>query len=117
MKARLTWTSTHVARIYLNPMLEFETLNYVAFTVAHEFAHIWLKHHRGEGSMAQHAAPGAEQKDMPHEKEADDLAEKWGFKRPRGCWFEKTAMDYSRGLKSRRERKQLAAALGFLQTI
>jgi hypothetical protein len=102
-----------VARIYLNSMLEFETLNHVVFTVAHEFAHIWLKHHRGEGSIAQQTAPGTEHKDKPHEKEADKLAEKWGFKRPKGKgWIEKTILAYAGRLKSKREQKRFAAAMG-----
>jgi hypothetical protein len=49
---------------------------------------------------------------MPHEKEADELAEKWGFKRPKVYgWFEKAILAYADGLKSKGERKQLAAAL------
>lgn len=102
------------ARIYLSPMLEFESLNRVVFTVAHEFAHIWLKHHRGEGNIAQHTAPGTEHKDLPHEKESDELAEKWGFNRPKGHgWFDKTILAHAHGLKSKREKKQFAAAMGF----
>jgi len=108
------YADTHgdVARIYLSPMLEFESPSCVVFTVAHEFAHVWLKHHRGEGSIAHPPAPGAEQNDMPHEKEADELAEQWGFKRPEVySWFEEAILAYADGLKSKGEREQLAAAL------
>jgi hypothetical protein len=68
--------------VYLSPMLEFESLPEVVHTVAHEFAHIFLKHHRGEGSVAEAKAAheaGKSHKELPHELEADALAAKWGF--------------------------------------
>jgi len=109
----LSYVDKHgdVARIYLNPMLEFESLNRVVFTVAHEFAHISLKHHRGEGTIGC-TAPDTEHKDMPHEKEADELAGKWGFKRPKGnSWIDKTILAYARGLKAERTKRQFISAM------
>lgn len=68
--------------VYLCPNLEFESQKYVDFVVAHEFAHIALRHHvRGNEQMAMTAE---KYENRPAEKAADALAVSWGFKRPRG---------------------------------
>ncbi len=66
--------------VYLSPTLEFEQQWKVNFTVAHEFAHVVLGHHRaGNRQMKIKADRHA---DRPAEKAADDLAESWGFRKP-----------------------------------
>ncbi len=59
--------------VYLSPALEHESQEQVNFTVAHEFAHVVLKHSPLCWNPAQ------SKKD---EQTADDLAKAWGFERP-----------------------------------
>ena len=67
--------------VYLSPMLELESQWRVDFTVAHEIAHLVLKHHEPENpQMALH---GETHQTRPAELAADTLAELWGFKRPK----------------------------------
>jgi len=72
------WKSpSHQWYIYLDPSLETDTLEQVTFTVAHEFAHVFLKH-------IGHPAVSNE---MPYDErfqewEANELAKSWGFYNP-----------------------------------
>jgi IrrE N-terminal-like domain len=68
-----TWVSSYpyLRYMYLALRLEDETPEEVEFTIAHEFAHIYLHH-------GARATP-----DNQAEFEADNLAEHWGFKKPK----------------------------------
>jgi hypothetical protein len=59
--------------VYLSPELELESQEQVNFTVAHEFAHVVLKH----SLLCWNPDQG--KKD---EQASDDLAKEWGFERP-----------------------------------
>jgi len=59
--------------VYLSPELELESQEQVNFTVAHEFAHVVLKH----SSLCWNPEQGKRD-----EQTADDLAKEWGFERP-----------------------------------
>jgi hypothetical protein len=60
--------------VYLSPELELESQEQVNFTVAHEFAHVVLKH----SPLCWN--PDQSKRD---EQMADDLAIEWGFERPK----------------------------------
>ncbi len=64
--------------IYFSPSLEDESQEKVDFTVAHEFAHIYLRHHEEDESMITWI-PYLEQ---PTEVEADELVRQWGYTVP-----------------------------------
>ena len=64
--------------IYFSPSLEDEPQEKVDFTVAHEFAHVYLRHHEEDESMITWI-PYLEQ---PTEVEADDLVKQWGYSVP-----------------------------------
>jgi IrrE N-terminal-like domain len=58
--------------VYLSPELEIESQEQVNFTVAHEFAHVVLRH-----------SPLCDsERGKKNEQMADDLAKEWGFERP-----------------------------------
>ena len=59
--------------VYLSSELEIESHEQVIFTVAHEFAHVVLKH----SPLCWN--PDQSKRD---EQAADDLANEWGFERP-----------------------------------
>jgi hypothetical protein len=59
--------------VYLSSELELESQEQVNFTVAHEFAHVVLKH----SPLCWN--PEQSKRD---EQTADDLAKAWGFQRP-----------------------------------
>ena len=59
--------------VYLSPDLEHESQGQVNFTVAHEFAHVVLKH----SPLCWNPEQG-----QSDEQKADDLAKEWGFVRP-----------------------------------
>jgi hypothetical protein len=61
------------AIIYLAPELEIESQEQVNFTVAHEFAHVVLRH----SFMCWNSKQG-----QSDEQAADALASEWGFERP-----------------------------------
>jgi hypothetical protein len=59
--------------VYLSPELEIESQEQVNFTVAHEFAHVVLKH----SPLCWNPEQGKR-----NERATDDLAKEWGFERP-----------------------------------
>lgn len=59
--------------VYLSPELELESQEQVNFTVAHEFAHLVLKHS---------ALCWNRKQSQDDEQAADGLAREWGFERP-----------------------------------
>lgn len=70
------------AFIYLSPELERNSQRRVDNTVAHEFAHVVLGHHRHDcqaylGKSKKFLR--CKTKDLPGEKAADALIVKWGF--------------------------------------
>jgi hypothetical protein len=65
--------------MYLSPTLEFESQGRVDFVVAHEFAHVVLRHH--EPGNEQAALKADTYQNRPAEVAANALAESWGFKR------------------------------------
>jgi hypothetical protein len=60
--------------IYLAPELELESQEQVNFTVAHEFAHVVLKHSFLIWNLEQNRCD---------EQMADNIAKEWGFERPK----------------------------------
>jgi hypothetical protein len=60
--------------VYLSPELELESQEQVNFTVAHEFAHVVLKHSFLCWNPEQSKS---------NEQRADSLAKEWGFERPK----------------------------------
>ena len=60
--------------VYLAPELELESQEQVNFTVAHEFAHVVLRHSFLCWNLEQ---------SKRDEQEADSLAKEWGFERPK----------------------------------
>lgn len=69
--------------VYLAPTLEYNSQRDVNFVVAHELAHVFLRHHEKNNQQMKEQAE--EYADRPSEKAADALAEKWGFpKRKKG---------------------------------
>lgn len=56
--------------IYLSPMLETMSVEFAVATVAHEFAHVFLRHRK----------PRSKKHWERNEKEAWDLIVQWGFK-------------------------------------
>lgn len=99
----LAYTNNHAdgqAMIYLSPLLEFEPMPYVVHTVAHEFAHISLGHHRGEGSIPQNT------KDMQHherpcEIETNELVARWGFPDGKPKFMKRLVKSYAKELGTR----------------
>jgi len=63
--------------IYLSPLLEKMPQSRVGSVVAHEFAHAILGHDKGE-SFPSDKAP-RDSRDLPSEKSADVLIQKWGY--------------------------------------
>jgi Zn-dependent protease with chaperone function len=61
--------------LYLSPLLLDTSREQIRFTIAHEIAHAVLGDPEDVAQNAQDTAKGQEQ-------EADELAERWGFKRP-----------------------------------
>jgi hypothetical protein len=100
------------ATMYLSPNLEFEPQPYINFVVAHEFAHIALRHHQGGGSM-QEAKHDVEHRNQPHEQDADALAESWGFKRTNDKWLNRVIVEFAKSLRNKpRLRKKFVETLG-----
>lgn len=60
--------------VYLSPELEIESQEQVNFTVAHEFAHVALKHSPLCWNLEQ---------SKRDEHATDALAKEWGFERPK----------------------------------
>jgi hypothetical protein len=69
--------------LYLSPRLEAKPQSEVDFTVAHEFAHVSLGHHRPDGTTVPSDAIVHSHEDVPSEQETDRLAESWGFALPK----------------------------------
>jgi hypothetical protein len=70
--------------VYLSPKLEQESQAQVDFTVAHEFAHVILKHYdyRVRQTVTDEQAKELRShQEFPDEKAADKLATTWGFRR------------------------------------
>ena len=63
--------------VYLSPDLQNEPCDQVRQTVAHELAHVVLGH-------SEEPAPNARVVGKIQERQADELAEQWGFPRPAG---------------------------------
>ena len=61
--------------LYFSPLLFEESPELIHFTIAHEIAHAVLGH---TGDFMPNALDTAVQQ----EREADEMAERWGFKRP-----------------------------------
>jgi len=74
------------AFIYLSPALESQRQARVDFTVAHEFAHVVLGHHRPDSKdvllTTAQSAKITEHHEAPAEIKADALTESWGFTVP-----------------------------------
>ena len=85
------------AIMYLSPSLEFESQAFINHTVAHEFAHVHLGHHVGEGSI-QLAKAGIKHGDQQHEREADALAAEWRFKRVKDTWMSRTMIAFAKSI-------------------
>jgi hypothetical protein len=65
--------------IYLSPYMEFESKPEVLHSVAHEFAHLYLRHH--ENLTVDLDKTYDEQR---HEIEVEELLTVWGIKAPQG---------------------------------
>lgn len=65
--------------VYLAPNLERKSQREVDFTVAHEFAHVVLGHYKSDATIIPADAVVRSRGDVPSEKEANRLAESWGF--------------------------------------
>jgi hypothetical protein len=89
--------------IYLSPNLEFESLNKVTHTVAHEVAHVALGHNV-DGAIGE--CDGIEYNKRPHEVAANRLAADWGFPEIGGGYFlHKVVRQYAeKGLGARTEK-------------
>jgi hypothetical protein len=66
--------------VYLSPRLESKSQTEVDFTVAHEFAHVVLGHYMPGATNHPPGVVVQGHGDVPSEKDADRLAESWGFK-------------------------------------
>jgi hypothetical protein len=69
-------------KMYLSPILEFESQEYVNHVVAHEFAHIILGHHKN--GMLHEYDLGVEYENQPREVAVDQFAVDLGFPKPIG---------------------------------
>jgi IrrE N-terminal-like domain len=72
-------TDTEGAVIYLSPRMEEEMQEQNDFTVAHEFAHVSLRHHTFN---AMGLPSCVEYLDQPNEVAADALVKQWGYEIP-----------------------------------
>ncbi len=90
--------------VYLSPELEIESQEQVTFTVAHEFAHVVLKHSPLCWNLDQ---------SKQDEQAADDLAKAWGFERPEQPYREtKEMLTVYRDHLASRAASGLSAVLG-----
>jgi hypothetical protein len=69
--------------LYLSPRLEAKSQREVDFTVAHEFAHVSLRHQQPGATAVPPDAVVQSHEDAPLEQDADRLAESWGFALPK----------------------------------
>lgn len=69
--------------LYLAPSLERKSQSEVDFTVAHEFAHVVLEHYKPGATTIPPDAVVQRHEHAPSERDADGLAESWGFARPK----------------------------------
>jgi hypothetical protein len=63
----------------LAPHLERKSQSEIDKTVAHEFAHVILRHGRSDSTATETKETLIRQADVPHEREADELIKKWGY--------------------------------------
>jgi hypothetical protein len=68
--------------VYLAPRLEMKSQREVDFTVAHEFAHIVLRHYKPCATTHTPDVAVRSHADAPSEQDADGLAVSWGFDKP-----------------------------------
>jgi len=81
MCTQIPTSDPETAFIYLAPSLERAPQAEVDFTVAHEFAHAVLGHHRDNQALTPKEVKEG-YLSFNHEKAADRLAKKWGFTIP-----------------------------------
>jgi hypothetical protein len=72
------------ALVYLSPELEGDlwAQSESNHTLAHEIAHVYLKHHLPKNMNVQAADVSLPYLQLPHEQEADALVKKWGYEIP-----------------------------------
>jgi len=69
--------------MYISPLMEMYAHGEIEFTIAHEFAHVALKHMWSLNAAREMGTfKDATYGDAPSEIEADKLAESWGFTKP-----------------------------------
>jgi hypothetical protein len=68
--------------VYFAPGLEDEPQEQSDFTVAHEFAHAFLRHHSYESMTSPEETAPSEYLEVPSEVAADRLCQQWGYTMP-----------------------------------
>jgi len=68
-------------KIYLSPKLDTFPLDFIRFTIAHEFGHVYEFNSRDDDSLRQSGLKDGEIQEI-HDQNADKQAEKWGYKIP-----------------------------------